>query len=52
MLGLVKSLSVCFPSVLGGFEHEKHNHNNETNCQRDYKHRSTVYIILLRKASN
>ena len=46
MLGFVKSLSICFPSVLAGFAHEKHNRENETDCQREYKHRGTVHIIL------
>ncbi len=49
MLGLVKSLSILFPSVLAGFEHEKHDTKNETDRQRSYKHR-TLHIILLRKS--
>jgi len=32
--------------VLAGLEQEKHNHKDETNCQRDYKHRGTVHFLL------
>jgi len=49
MLGLLKSLSICFPSVLAGFEQEKHNHQKET-AASDYKHRGGVHIILVRKS--
>ena len=48
-MGSVESLSLCFLSVLAGIEDEKHNHQNETNCHRDDKHRGTLDIILLRK---